>query len=269
MKTRWLVCLGTMLTLAHTAWAQDDVHTLEAILKGRQMELRNYSADKTARYKWVDGKLADGPVETHTLAVFVTQSIKLKKGKIIFKGDRSALNRDVKNKSIGLTGNAPMILEVDLEGADSTVVLPKLPPLMFFPSIDTAVASLPEEVADTLPFDTSLAVNPNPFNSVFEDGHWIRLKPKNPAYTPAAIVSSVEPTFSEEAKQKQISGIVTSLLYLSETGQVGDIWLANSIGFGLDEQAVKALRQYVFKPAQHDGHPVAAEIKVETNFRVY
>ena len=45
--------------------------------------------------------------------------------------------------------------------------------------------------------------------------------------------------------------------------------LARSLGLGLDQKAIEAVRQWKFEPAMKDGHPVAVQINVEVNFRLY
>jgi periplasmic protein TonB len=40
-------------------------------------------------------------------------------------------------------------------------------------------------------------------------------------------------------------------------------------GWGLDEQAFRAVRQYRFKPATLQGVPVPVEVNIEVNFRIY
>jgi TonB family protein len=38
---------------------------------------------------------------------------------------------------------------------------------------------------------------------------------------------------------------------------------------GLDEKALEAVRTWRFEPARKDGVPVAVQISVEVNFRLY
>ena len=42
-----------------------------------------------------------------------------------------------------------------------------------------------------------------------------------------------------------------------------------SLGLGLDEKALDAVRTWRFEPARKDGVPVAVQINVEVNFRLY
>jgi outer membrane biosynthesis protein TonB len=46
--------------------------------------------------------------------------------------------------------------------------------------------------------------------------------------------------------------------------------VVRGIGYGLDEQALKAVMKYRFKPAMKEGSvPVPVMITVEVNFRLY
>ena len=45
--------------------------------------------------------------------------------------------------------------------------------------------------------------------------------------------------------------------------------VVRSLGMGLDEKALDAVRRYRFKPAMKDGKPVPVMITVEVNFRLY
>ena len=45
--------------------------------------------------------------------------------------------------------------------------------------------------------------------------------------------------------------------------------IVRSLGMGLDEKALDAVRRYRFKPAMKDGKPVPVMMTVEVNFRLY
>jgi TonB family protein len=53
-----------------------------------------------------------------------------------------------------------------------------------------------------------------------------------------------------------------------ETGEIGDVRITQSLDneYGLDDEAVKALKQWLFKPGTKDNKPVAVEIAVEMSF---
>jgi TonB family protein len=52
-------------------------------------------------------------------------------------------------------------------------------------------------------------------------------------------------------------------------GKPRDIKVARSLGLGLDEKAIEALKQWRFEPAMKDGKPVAVQVSVEVNFRLF
>ena len=96
--------------------------------------------------------------------------------------------------------------------------------------------------------------------------------PKNPrpcADTPPRALYDPAPKYSKEARKKKIAGTVLILLIVGPNGQPRDIRVAQSLGYGLDEEAIKAVKKWKFKPATMDGQPVAIQINVEVDFRLY
>lgn len=85
---------------------------------------------------------------------------------------------------------------------------------------------------------------------------------------PVAIYSP-EPTFSDEARKQKVQGIVMLMLVVGKDGRPYDIHVRQSLGMGLDEQAIETVKTWRFRPATLDGKPVDAQIAVEVNFRLY
>ncbi|HEY1732428.1 MAG TPA: energy transducer TonB [Terriglobales bacterium] len=80
-------------------------------------------------------------------------------------------------------------------------------------------------------------------------------------------LNRVEAEFSEEAEKQQIRGIVLIDTVVDPAGMPRDIHVIRPCGYGLDEQAVKAVHKYRFKPAMKNRHPIPARITVEINFQ--
>jgi TonB family protein len=78
-----------------------------------------------------------------------------------------------------------------------------------------------------------------------------------------------DPQYSEEARKAKYQGTVVLWLVVDPQGRAQYVKVARSLGMGLDEQAIAAVKTWKFEPAQKDGHPVAVEINVEVNFRLY
>jgi Gram-negative bacterial TonB protein C-terminal len=273
IRPRVLLFLAAGVLLARTSWAQDDIQALEAALKDKPMTLRSFSADPVARYTWTDGKLIAQPSEFHSFGAFATQSVKLEQNAIVLEGQRATLVRDDKNKQLALVVSVPMKLEIDLQGADPTTVLPNLQQLLFYPDLKTAVLGLPIGVGEYL-LRNLLAVPKSNASSngerIFDGGSWVQITLPNPAYKRVKLVTSVEPEVTTEARRKKVSGSVRIMFFVPPTtGRPEDIWLIVPFGLGMDENAERAVQQYVFKPAQYNGRPVGTELMLQVSFTVY
>ena len=82
------------------------------------------------------------------------------------------------------------------------------------------------------------------------------------------IIRKRDPNFSELAKKLGYQGMTTLRLIISETGAPEEIKIIRPAGFGLDESAVQAVKNWVFRPATRDGQPVKVVVMVEVNFRM-
>ena len=85
---------------------------------------------------------------------------------------------------------------------------------------------------------------------------------------PEAIYSP-EPNFSEEARKAKAQGVVVLLLVVGKDGHPYSIRLGQSLGMGLDENAVEAVSRWRFRPATLNGQPVATQIAVQVDFHLY
>ena len=59
------------------------------------------------------------------------------------------------------------------------------------------------------------------------------------------------------------------MIVVGKDGKPYDIRVRQSLGMGLDEKAIEAVRRWRFRPATLNGQPVATQIAVEVNFRLY
>jgi protein TonB len=83
------------------------------------------------------------------------------------------------------------------------------------------------------------------------------------------VLFAPEPEFSEEARKAKVAGNVLVYLQVDTSGHPTHVHVLRGIGLGLDEKAVEAVRQYKFKPAMENGHPVPVEMNVEVNFQIF
>jgi periplasmic protein TonB len=78
-----------------------------------------------------------------------------------------------------------------------------------------------------------------------------------------------DPEYSEEARKSKYQGTVVLWVVVGPDGRCHEMRVQRSLGMGLDEKAMEAVRQWKFEPARKDGQPVAVQINVEVNFRLY
>jgi TonB family protein len=82
------------------------------------------------------------------------------------------------------------------------------------------------------------------------------------------VVREQKPSYTPQAMQKKIQGTVWMAVVVLDSGEVGDVRITKSLDaeYGLDQEAMKAAKQWKFKPAMKDGKPVAIEVTVEMTF---
>lgn len=84
-----------------------------------------------------------------------------------------------------------------------------------------------------------------------------------------AVIHSVEPEFTEQARQADFQGTVALQLIVDAQGNPQNVRVTKPLGMGLDEKAIEAVRQYKFRPAMYQGHPVAVQIVVDVEFHLH
>jgi periplasmic protein TonB len=87
--------------------------------------------------------------------------------------------------------------------------------------------------------------------------------------SPPQLIYYVDPEFSDEARRAKYQGTCIVGIIVDAQGMPQHIHVVRSLGMGLDEKAIEAVRQYKFKPARYQGHAVAVEIEVLVSFRIY
>ena len=85
----------------------------------------------------------------------------------------------------------------------------------------------------------------------------------------AKLTSSIAPGSNEFAQANGIAGRALYRAVIGSDGTVGEIAVLRPIGFGLDENAVEAIRKASFQPAMKAGQPVAESLDLAVVFRIY
>jgi periplasmic protein TonB len=75
-----------------------------------------------------------------------------------------------------------------------------------------------------------------------------------------------QPEYSDDGRKARIQGTVELLIIVRPDGGVQFDSVRKSLGYGLDEKAIDAVRQWKFQPGRKDGQPVPVYVSVLVNF---
>jgi TonB family protein len=78
----------------------------------------------------------------------------------------------------------------------------------------------------------------------------------------------VKPDYTEEARRRGLEGDVVLEIVVRGDGTVGAVKLLQSLGGGLDQRAIDAVRQWRFSPARRYGTPVDVMVEVAVEFKL-
>jgi TonB family protein len=85
----------------------------------------------------------------------------------------------------------------------------------------------------------------------------------------AQILTSFEPDSNDFAQAAGVAGMALYHTVIGPDGKPSEIAVARPIGFGLDENAVAAIRKAKFSPAIKDGKPVPVMLDLVIQFRIF
>lgn len=92
------------------------------------------------------------------------------------------------------------------------------------------------------------------------------------AYQPGNGVSApkllkiVQPQYTADAMRAKVQGVVVLECIVMPDGTVSEARVKRSLPFGLDDEAIKAARQWRFSPGLRQGEPVPVIIAIELSF---
>jgi protein TonB len=83
---------------------------------------------------------------------------------------------------------------------------------------------------------------------------------------PPRLLREVKAQYTEDARTRGVTGDVVLEIVIRSDGSVGDVKVLRGLGFGLDDRAVAAVRNWKFSPARRLGTPVDVIVEVEVEF---
>ena len=84
--------------------------------------------------------------------------------------------------------------------------------------------------------------------------------------TPPTVLSRSEPVYSEKARKAKLQGVVELSAVVRKDGSIEVLKVVRSLGLGLDENAITALKRWRFRPGTKDGKPVDVALNIKVEF---
>ena len=127
---------------------------------------------------------------------------------------------------------------------------------------------LREPAAEVLP----IAVAPLGVGVVVPDGAPpARSGPRTPGLDEVSypeLLERVMPAYPEEARRIGKEGRVILRAVIQPDGTIGDLGVVSTPGFGFDEEALQAVRQWRYRPGVQHGRPVSVYITIIVEFEL-
>jgi TonB family protein len=81
-------------------------------------------------------------------------------------------------------------------------------------------------------------------------------------------IHRVEPQYSEKARAAKLHGVVVLYVEITPEGLPSNLRVMRGLGMGLDEEAIKAVKKWKFRPGLKDGKPITVAATVEVIFKL-
>lgn len=81
-------------------------------------------------------------------------------------------------------------------------------------------------------------------------------------------VNAPPPQYTEIARKARIQGVVIVQAIINKQGRVENVKVLKGLPMGLEDEAVKAIKQWSFEPATLNGKPVDVYYNLTVNFRL-
>lgn len=85
---------------------------------------------------------------------------------------------------------------------------------------------------------------------------------------PPTLVREIRPNYTDEARRQSIEGDVLLEIVVRSDGSVGNVRVRRTLGAGLEQKAIDAVRQWKFTPARRQGAAVDVVVEVSVGFKL-
>jgi TonB family protein len=90
-----------------------------------------------------------------------------------------------------------------------------------------------------------------------------------PGVEPLKVLSKTKAAYTDRARMAGVQGTITFAVIFGADNKITETMFLKRLGYGLDEQALHALRQITFEAEKRDGKPVSVVRPVSFSFNIY
>lgn len=238
---------------------------LNGTYRGNTLIVRSFYRGKVLCYDGQGKLLKGGPEGPWTVSGMVEiKRVRIRQHILEIQADRILLYYDQERKKLrGLRGDS-LVIEATLEQGPYSIesIRPILTKIFLSPS---------EQLADVVPdyWKQFCAEEADPTQrSRRVDDVAAEARAQFLDVKPPILLRKREPPYSEEARRARLQGALVLYVVVDARGDVSEVRVVRPLGLGLDEEAVRTIRKWKFKPATRSGAPIAARILVEISFRL-
>ena len=168
-------------------------------------------------------------------------------------------------------GDALLMKQVDASGLDdSAVVISRLKPQIELAAESTdAYIKLSPRLSNSKAQEWSERREFLHDYGQFPQANGLTIYKGKDVTTKARGLAKIEPSYTEEARNQQVTGTVVLRAIFAEDGKVRSILPVVRLPYGLTASAIRAAREIRFIPATKDGRSVSMWVQLEYNFNLY
>ena len=253
----FLACV-VVSVIAHSEDRKQIEAHLRSTYQGKVLTLRNFYEGKRLRYDHAGKLTKGGQVGPWTLyGKIKVQRLKLRKDKLEIEGNRLFLAYNKRKKKFTQLRGRKVRIEIKIQrrGQLSKEVVQR--------SIEQVFLSRDDKLVDLVPsyWRRFLAGKEEGQSSSQKNVYRVRGGVSAPQ-----LIYRVKPEYTEGAKKARGEGTVVLYCVVDVRGRVRNILVIQPVGFGLDDKAVEAVRQWKFKPGMKNGLPVNVAATIEVTF---
>lgn len=275
MCVKFAPALPSILLIAASLCAQDSEAAFKTRLVHQPLYLRGQWAGDQLSFDDAGHLVGSEDTVPFTVSGIDIKSVKIEGGEMKLDGNRVALvfhndtivRKKLEHIQIRIQATANSQYKAVLDEVFTSELSDFVPTLPIYWQVYAGKHFLPIAGSAPPPNTQHIADQSSDASRVADHGE--RVKRIGGAVLPPRVLSQPEPQFDSYAKKLKLSGKVLIYAQVDRNGDTNHIRILKPLGAGLDEEAVKAVFRYKFAPAEENGKPIAVELNVELDFRVF